>query len=312
MRTPTWIIIALVALTTALGCAQRQVAPSYPPPPTVLNATPGIAEVAAAVNRTASIRQLSSNTVVVDVLSMPSIPKLSGTLALERDRRFRMRANLPVVLGAGMDMGSNDQVFWFEVPEGMSKVLYYAGHDAYRQQLNRAILPVDPTWIMDALGLIQIDPNTVVSGPTMRADGKLELRSLVASPSGNYQRVLMIDANAGYVTDQFLYGPMGTLVASSQASQPRYYENEQCVLPHTVELTLTPAAGPPLSMRIEVGSYAINQLLSSDPNLFTMPQTAAKAVDLTTLSMPASGTVVTPVTYDNGQLGPLPYRGLIE
>ena len=37
-------------------------------------------------------------------------------------------------------------------------------------------------------------------------------------------------------------------------------------------------------MKIEVGSCAVNQLLSGDPNLFTMPASAPQKVDLTTLS----------------------------
>ena len=276
----------------------------------MLTETPSLADVTAAVNRSASIRQLASNTATVDVTSMPGAPTLDATINLERDRRFRMQAKLPIILGSGLDMGSNEQLFWFEVPEKMSQVLYYAGHEAYAQQLNRSVLPVDPTWLMDALGLVQIDPATVIAGPVRRADGKLEIRSSIASPSGNYQRVYMIDSNAGYVTDQFVYSPSGQLVAYAAASNPRFYDVEQCVLPHTVELTLTPAMGPPLSMRIDVGMYATNQLLSNDPNLFTMPQTAGKAIDLTTLSAPPS---VAPASYQqSGALGPLPYRGLVE
>ncbi len=208
----------------------------------------------------------------------------SATLNLEREKKFRLRASLPIILGAGMDLGSNDEVFWFEVPEGISKTLYYARHDQYRQQLNRAILPVDPTWFMDALGLVQIDPNAVVEGPVKRDDGKLQVRSTMMMPNGMYQRVCLIEPSGGYVTDQFLYAPSGTLVAESQASNHVYYEQQQCALPHRVELRLAPAVGPPLAMRIDVGSYTVNQLLSGDPQLFTMPASASQAVDLTTLS----------------------------
>lgn len=313
MKNSVWslalILVGFIG-TFCIGCAGRQVVPDYPPPPTVLTAAPSLADVTAAVNRTSSIRQLASNAASVDVTSQPGIPTLNATINLQRDRQFRLQAKLPIVLGSGLDMGSNDQVFWFEVPEGMKQVLYYAGHEAYAQQLNRAILPVDPTFVMDALGLAQIDPATVIAGPVVRADGKLEIRSNIASPSGSYQRVYMIDADAGYVTDQFVYSPSGQLIAYASASNPRFYEAEQCVLPHSVELTLTPAVGPPISMRIDVGMYVTNQLLSNDPSLFVMPQSASKAVDLTTLSVPAN---IAPASYQQaGPIGPLPYRGLVE
>ena len=265
----------------------------FPPPPVVFEAAPSLEELAAVVNRTETIRQLSSNSASVEVLSMPSLPRLSATLNLERERRFRLRASLPIVF-AGLDMGSNDEMFWFEVPEGVSKTLYYARHDQYREQLTRAILPVDPTWVMDALGLVRLDPSTVVAGPITRTDGKLEVRNTMAMPDGVYQRVCFIEPNAGYVTDQFLYAPNGNLIAKSSASQHMYYAEQQCALPHRVELHLAPAVGPPLSMRIEIGSYAVNQLLSGDPQLFTMPTSAAQAVDLTTLGAGDSQLVPAP------------------
>jgi hypothetical protein len=274
-------------------CARRDVALSFPAPPPVLNEVPSLEEVTGAVNRTQSIQQLSSNSASVEVLSMPSVPRLGATLNLQRDRRFRLRASLPIVLGAGIDLGSNDEMFWFEVPEGISKTLYYARHDEYRKQLHRAVLPVDPTWVMDALGLVQIDPNTVIAGPVKRQDGKLEIRSTMQTPGGTYQRVCLVEPTAGYVTHQFLYSPTGVEVASSQASSHVFYEQAQCVLPHRVVLNLTPSVGPPLSMRIEVGSYAVNQLLSGDPALFAMPASASTAIDLTTLSA-AAPTVATP------------------
>jgi hypothetical protein len=285
----------------------------------VLNETPSLQEVTSVVNRTQNIHQLSTNSASVEVLSMPNLPRLRATLNLEGERKFRLRASLPIVLGAGLDMGSNDEVFWFEVPEGISKTLYYARHDQYRQQLNRAILPVDPTWIMDALGLVQIDPSSVVAGPVKREDGKLEIRNTMAMPDGIYQRVCLIEPSAGYITQQYLYAPSGNLVAQSNASNHVYYEQQQCALPHRVELNLAPAVGPPLSMRIEVGAYAVNQLLSGDPQLFAMPASASQAVDLTTLSRGAplvapgasafAPSASTPINYSANAATAYPLRG---
>ena len=296
-------------------CARRPATVPFPPPPVVLNDTPTLQEVTSVVNRTRNVLQLSSNSAKVEMLSMPNVPRLSATLNLEREKRFRLRASLPIVLGAGIDMGSNDEVFWFEVPEGISKSLYYARHDQYQQQLHRAILPVDPTWVMDALGLVQIDPATVVAGPVRRDDGKLEIRNTMNMPDGVYQRVCLIEPSAGYVTHQFLYSPANQLIAQSRATNHVYYEQQQCALPHEVELNLAPASGPPLSMRIEVGSYTVNQLLSGDPQLFAMPTSASQAIDLTTLSAgaPAAPSVpppAAPIDYSATAPTANPYRGV--
>lgn len=292
---------------------RREAPLPFPPAPQVLNETPTADEVATAINRTSRILKLSTNSASVDVLTMPALPKLNATMSLQRDRDFRLRANIPMMLGSGIDLGSNDSVFWFEVPEGVSKTLYYASHEAYRKQLNHAVLPVDPSWIMDALGLIQIDPAQIVAGPVQRADGRLEIRSVMNSPAGMYQRVCLIDASAGYVTHQFLYAPDGKLVANSEANKHRFYEEHGCALPHTVKLHLQPAAGPPLAMQIDISSYAVNQILSGDPQLFTMPQSATNAVDLTKMTgMPTPQTIL-PVSYANrGRLPPMPLRGTVR
>lgn len=320
MRALIWgLMIGVCFVSGGATCARREPLLTLPPPPPVLAAAPGLSEVAAAVNRTSAIRELSTNTATVDVISMPALPKLSATIALKRERDFRLRASLPIVMGSGLDMGSNDTLFWFEVPEGMGRTLYYARHDQYRQQLQRSILPVDPTWITDALGLVQINPAQVVAGPVLRPDGKLEIRSHLPGPAGVFQRVCYIDASGGHVTDQFLFSPSNVRIAESHASNFQYYAGPQCSLPHTVQFLLSPATGPPLEMRIDVGSYAINQILSGDPNLFLIPQGASNSVDLTTLS-PSPQSVIVPTNfqtpaqpaYRSAEIGPMPYRGLVR
>ena len=318
MRALLWLLVTSICFVSGgATCSRRQPDLLLPPPPPVLGGNPALTDVVNSVNRTSVIRELSSSSSTVDVLSMPALPKLSATLAYRRDRDFRLRASLPIIMGTGLDMGSNQEVFWFEVPEQGGRTLYFARHDLYQQQLDRAVLPVDPTWISDALGLVQIDPNQVVAGPVMRPDGKLEVRSTMPLAAGVFQRVCYIDASAGHVTDQFLFAPSGARIAESHASNHQYYADVQCALPHSVQMTLTPNGGPPLQMQIDVGSYAVNQILSGDPNLFVMPQGAANTVDLTTVSPASTGTIIPTsfqqaTKYQNDEIGPLPYRGLVR
>lgn len=309
-RMRAWSCLLILSVGFVSGgatCARRDTGPMFPPPPTILNATPPLQEVVAAVNRTSVIRELSSNSTSVDVISEPTLPKLSAIIALRKEKEFRLRASVPVI-GTSMDMGSNNALFWFEVPESLSsRTLYYARHDQYQNQLNRTVLPVDPTWVMDSLGLVQIDPSKVVEGPVLREDGKLEIRSLVNHAGGGFQRVCFIDAQYGHVTDQWMYGPSGQLIAKSNASNHQFYVDQQCSLPHTIEIELLPPGAKPMKLRIDVGSYAINQILSGDPNLFTMPQGANNVIDLMQMGPPASS--IAPAGYQSNNGSPLPLRG---
>jgi hypothetical protein len=336
MRTIAWLLIfGICFVSGGATCARRDMPMPFPPAPAVLTDLPSAVEVANAVNRTNVITQLSSNSISVDVLTMPSLPKLNATMSAQREKNFRLKASVPIVLGMGMDLGSNDEVFWFEV--GVPKTLYYANHAQYRQQLSRAVLPVDPSWLMDALGLVRIDPSSIVAGPVRRADGLLEVRDTMNMPNGMYQRVCLIHPQAGYVTHQFLYAPSGSLVASSEASNFKYYDQYQCALPHTVSIKLQPTVGDPLAMKMDVSNYAVNQLLTGDPQVFTMPQTASNAVDLTQLAaapgvypeavVAAAGVGVSgppaqpstspynpiaPSAYSTGRIGPMPMRGTVR
>jgi len=321
-RQPSRIVISLLTLLTVqfaggATCYRQTVRVDQMPPPQVFSGLPTIEELAEVVNRTDSIGQLSSNSVSVEVPTMSNVPRLSATLSVDRPHNFRMRASLPIMLGSGMDMGSNSEAFWFQVPEGMTQTLYFASHEQFRDRPIRSILPVDPTWIGDALGLVHIDIREVVEGPILRTDGRLEVRTMVPMSDGLHSRVCIIEPTAGYVTDQMLYGPNGRMIAAASGSNHRYYPEQKCALPHLVQLRLLPTEGPPLELKLDIGNYVVNQLISGDPNLFAMPQDASRKIDLSSLGVPVdppgySGQAAPAATQSPTQSTPrtamLPYR----
>lgn len=294
---PALWLLTLLTLQVAGGatCYRQTVPAGHLPPPPVFDSLPTLEQLTEVVNRTDGIGQLSSNSVAMEVLSMSNVPRLSATLAIDRPRNFRMRASVPILLGSGLDLGSNDESFWFQVPEGMSQTLYHSTHEQFQRQPIRSILPVDPTWISDALGLVHINPSEVVEGPIRRTDGRLEVRTMIPMVDGLYSRVCIIEPTAGYVTDQMLYGPDGRMVAAASGSLHRYYPDQQCALPHRVHLKLLPSDGPPLELRLEIGNYVVNQMISADPQLFAMPSDAARQVDLSLLGSPS---LVPPPSYE--------------
>ncbi|TWT65126.1 hypothetical protein [Allorhodopirellula solitaria] len=286
-RTKTVLRSALaLGLVLSGGCVRNATVANLPPPPVVLPAAPDINALAAAVNRTDAIRELSTNSATLDVLSMTAVPKLTATMHLQRERNFRLKASIPLIMGSGIDLGSNSKEFWFEVPEGMSQTLYYANHEQYSHNLQRAILPVDPSWLIEAIGLARLDPTTVIAGPVTRTDGLIEVRNSVSTAAGTYQRVCFIEPTAGYISHLFLYSPNGRLVAKSFSSEHEYFESVDSVLPHRVKIELFPSAGPPLAMQLHVPTYSINQLLSGDPQLFQMPATENRLDLLQMTGMP--------------------------
>lgn len=281
---------ALLALTVTwvaggAACSRRAPVTEFAPPPEIFQSVPTLEELVSAVNRTDRITKLQTNSARVTAPTM-SETQLSASLMLERPKRFRLRGSIRPLPTTLVDLGSNEQVFWLQVPEGMRPTLYYARHSEYARQSRRMILPVDPTWLIDALGLVHIDPSQVTEGPTRRPDGQLEIRSELPMPDGLYRRVCVIDSKAGFVTEQYLYGQENQLVARATAKKHQYYEEFDCSLPHEVRVELQPAAGPPLTLEMKIGDYTLNQILSGDPNLFAMPTDAGDQWDLAKLGGP--------------------------
>lgn len=270
------------------ACSRQQRIQDFQPPPVVFESVPTLEGLAEMVNRTDEIRKLQSNSTTVTAPDF-SGKGLSSTLILERDKHFRLRGKLSPLPTVLVDLGSNDEVFWFQTPDGMQKILYYAEHEAYAKQTERMVLPVDPTWLIDALGLVHLDPATVTEGPTRRPDGKLEVRSQIAMAGGNYRRLYVIDDKTAVVTEQYLYDTSDRLVARAIASDHRFYQEVQCSMPHRIDIHLQPDVGPPMALEIEVGTYSINQILSGDPQLFTMPTGASKKINLATMGGVAFG-----------------------
>ncbi len=287
-----WFLMLLTLPCAGGATCYRQTAhPQRIPPPEVFTGMPSLEELAEVVNRTDAIGQLSSNSVSVEVVNAGNVPRLSASLHVDRPRNFRLRASLPIMLGSGIDMGSNDEVFWFQVPEGMTQTLYHTTHEQFRKRPMRSILPVEPTWIGDALGLVHIDTDEVVEGPLLRTDGRLEVRTMVPMTDGLHSRVCIIEPTAGYVTDQMLYGPDGRMIAAASGELHRFYPDHQCALPHRVRIRLLPDEGDPVELRLDIGDYVVNQLISGDPQLFAMPRDAARVIDLSQL---AGGNMVPP------------------
>jgi hypothetical protein len=265
-------LLLLVWVAGGAGCPRRSRPSDFVPPPQIFAAPPDLDQVVAAVNRTDVVEKMQSSSASIELLdsSLP-VSRLSATLAVQRPRGLRVRASLPIMLGAGLDLGSNDEVFWMQYPEGFGQTLMFARHDQYQQRMLTAPLPVPPNWIIEALGLVHIDPQLVSEGPLPRGDGQLEIRTRIPTASGTYQRVLLVDDKGGFVREQHVYGPDGRLVARATGSDHRFYDQFNVVMPHSVKIQLEPVGAPPIGLAIEVGDYVLNQLLGSDPNMFTMP-----------------------------------------
>jgi hypothetical protein len=244
--------------------------PLAAPTPTLFAGPPTLPEVIAAVNATSGqVRQLQTDSATLSIQGMPS---LRASLAAGPPKNFRLRASF-IGVGEVLDLGSNDQGFWamIDAPQLMSDVpraVYFARHDQYLHSEARRMLPIQPQWLVEAFGLVQLDPAGQHEGPYQRGPGELEIRTRIPTPEGDLTKVMVLHDRFGWIQQQHWYDARGQLMASVFASQHQYDAAIGISLPHAVEVRLPP---PAQSLQIRVQTYAVNQMYSDPAQLWSMP-----------------------------------------
>src|SRR5258705_7791477 len=270
-------LISLLALTVLLSASgatcqwqlmMNPFAAPGPAAPKILMEGATRDQIVAAVNKNDSrIQPITAPGVTIPIPDMLALPLLSGNIAAERPGRFRLTAG--TIAGQEIDIGSNDELFWMWVRRNQPPAVYFCRHTQFANSNIRQFMPIEPSWLLAAMGIVDIDPASVFDGPlpSARGQGTVELRSWLPSASGRLQRVTVVDARRAWVIEQDIYDQSGTtLLASARADSHRYYPEEQVSLPDRVTIQL-PTAN--LRMTINVGPVQINQLAADRGQLCT-------------------------------------------
>ena len=262
-----WWIAAVLISASGASCPTRQ--PPAVTAPSAFVGPPSIGDVLNVVNANSTrIQQLQADNAR---LSIEGIPSMRASLALQRPRSFRLRAQF-VGLGEVLDLGSNQELFWalIDAPQMATNIprgIYYARHDQY-QSSQVSLLPIRPDWLVEAFGLPVLDASHVHEGPWQRGADQLEIRSRIPTFEGETGRITIIHAAYGWVLEQHSYDVRGQLVASSLTSNHRYYPEIAVSLPHRIEIRMPPPNRP---FSLEIDTYSINQLRVDPSQLFAMP-----------------------------------------
>ena len=306
-------LLALVFCTTGASCTRTMRSPFaawQPPAPQVLMTGSSLDQVITAVNANAArIQSIQTNNASITVPGMPGIPLLGGKIAAQRPGRFHLVAGTAIT-GDEVDMGSNDELFWFWVKRNEPPALFYARHDQFAGSAAQQLMPIEPQWLLDAIGFAEFRPGDVHNGPVPAGNGKVEITSVMQTRTGQLTKRTVVDATRAWVIEQHVYDAQGTLIASAVAKTPfRYYEQAKVSLPEKVDIRI-PASD--LSLSIQMGTVEINTL-GENPQLWAMP--SKPGVPLTDLGamqanagMPRMGDQLA----DSNWYGPGPATGQVQ
>ena len=237
-------------------------------------------------------------------IAAPNFPGLRTTIALERPRRFRLQAEL---FGQpSVDLGSNDELFWFWIKQNEPPALFFCRHSQYAGSQAARLLPVRPEWLIEALGLVRLEPAHQHEGPWLDGQGLLCVRSLIPTETGQLTRQLKVDSRRPLVLEQHLYNARGQTIASAVATGHRYDPVQQVSLPTQVRVTLPHTQ---LSLEIDTGSFRLNQPIGDPQQLWVKPvYPGVMEVDLG--SVPPAALSQPPTTPAPRRVSRLPTTGI--
>jgi hypothetical protein len=237
------------------------------PPPIAFSALPSPTEAVAAVN--ANTQRVQSLQTQGASISIPGAPSIGAEIAIERPRRLRLRAKTQL-LGPELDLGSNDELFWLWAARMPDSSVFFARHDQFATSRARQMLAIEPAWLIEALGLAEIDPASVIEGPHSDTGERIKLRTTLASSGGQYTRLLILHNRYAWVLEQHVYDERGQLIASARNSGHEYYAVDGVSLPKKIAVEIPQGL---LRLVLDVDRWAINQPLAEGQASFELPRT---------------------------------------
>lgn len=266
-RLPALLILVGTFAFSGASCPRNWMNPMGPSSaqlPRVLPPNPSLEQVIQAVNANSSqIQTLSANSATLTTPGMT--PTLRTSLAFQRSKRFRMMAeflNSPEV-----DLGSNDEGFWFWIKRNETPGVFFCRHDQYATSPARRMIPLDPDFLIEALGLVELNPALPHQGPAQQGN-RLEIRTIRETAQGPMTKVTVVDAFQAWILEQRLYDAQGTLVGSAVSAQHRQDPATGVWMP-TVTNIACPSAN--FSMKIDLGRFTINRLQGDPAALWSVP-----------------------------------------
>jgi len=243
--------------------------------PRALPPSPSLQQVIEVVNRNSS--QIRSFTTTEAKLSGPGFPALRASIAFQRSKRLRLRAETALT-GPEIDLGSNDELFWFWVRRNQPPGVYFCRHERFDAGSARQVIPIEPQWLIEAMGIAEFDPALPHQGPFPLPNGRLEVRTIRETAAGTTTKVTIVDGVSGLVLQQRIFDAQGRLLAASTAVGHRQDPLSGLILPAVVDIYCTAAR---LSMRVELGHAQINRLPGDQSQLWAMPNyPSAPPIDL--------------------------------
>jgi hypothetical protein len=177
------ITLSFGVLLLLTGCPmfQKKSNPDYRAP--AVSAAPTAGELVAVLNDNAhKIQSVGVRYLDIDCAQGAQSVGLRGWMYCQKPRSFRMTAELAG--NTEVDIGSNDQEFWYWIRRNEPPYLFHCSHDEFAKGRVNLQVPFQPEWIMEALGMAEYDPTKPYQ--VVAAKNSIELIEPAVLPQGQH------------------------------------------------------------------------------------------------------------------------------
>jgi hypothetical protein len=234
--TPLAVAVVLCALAAVLpGCAFKpgMLGWFHEEPPAALPPDASLSDIVGHLNQSiAQVRAWQSTQVKIVARGngMPPV-RLKAKISVEEPRNFRLMVD--AMGNREADLGSNAERFWFWIRRGPN-FIFTARHEDIA---NVAQMPFDPSWVMEALGVVPLREPELTLERASETDSVVNLVAMRTSPDGRSARhVARVDTHSGHVISHELFDSSKRLIARAELSDYRPETTHGVMLPHEVHL----------------------------------------------------------------------------
>jgi hypothetical protein len=205
VRRPT--ILALAAFVAGTGCHAGLSGNTAKQEPPIPRETVTVKRFIDQHNKNASAVKSLSAQPRIEALADGSRHRVNGLMDMERPRGFRLNIRSSGMGAQVADIGSNEQEFWFWVKDNKDKAVYFCDY----KDVNSSQLAVtyQPDWIIEALGLREIDPREAATIAASKLSDKPGLLVLTQARRDNHGQMItketIVDEATGHIKEHRLW-----------------------------------------------------------------------------------------------------------
>lgn len=270
LRGFVWALV-LVQLCSGLACAgMRGWGRKSQPEPEVVCVLPpdaSIEDIVGHVNQqVAQLDGWTADKIKIDARMGPYHMPLEANLHVQKPQNLRLLVTS--LAGQELELGSNDEHFWYWSRQDNPKLLMYCAHSEMDVAQQRLEIPFEPDWLLEVLSIRPIDAErvTLQKAPNSRA---YSLVTHSRAPSGHpIKRITVVDACTGHVIEHSIYDGFGQVVAQAYLRDHHIDPQSGVAIPRRIKLSSPPAQ---VTMDLKIRGIHCNPTHTPD-RIFELPE----------------------------------------